>query len=65
MTHHKFAVGAKVEFLQTRNDLHVPAGIYTVVRLLPVEGNDCQYRVKNERDGHERIIRESQLAGRR
>ncbi len=61
---HKFAVGETVEFLPGRNDLHVPPGSYTVVRQLPVDGNDWQYRVKNARDGHERIMRESQLAGR-
>jgi len=64
MVRHKFAVGQKVEFLPARNELHVPPGVYTIVRQLPVEANDCQYRVKNARDGHERIMRESQLAGR-
>ena len=61
---HKFAVGEKVEFLPGRNDLHVPPGLYTIVRQLPVEANDCQYRVKNVRDGHERVMRESQFAER-
>ena len=59
---HKFAVGQKVEFLRGRNDLHVPPGIYTIVRQLPIEANDCQYRVKSAHDGHERVMRESQLA---
>lgn len=62
MVRHKFAVGQKVEFLAGRNDPHVPPGIYTVVRQLPVEANDWQYRVKNAHDGHERVMRESQLA---
>ena len=62
MARHKFAVGQNVEFLPGRNDLHVPPGSYTIVRQLPAEANDCQYRVKNARDGHERIMRESQLA---
>jgi len=61
MVRHKFAVGQTVEFLPGRNDLHVPPGRYTIVRQLPMEANDCQYRVKNARDGHERIMRESQL----
>ena len=63
MKHHKFAVGQSVEFRSSRLDLHISPGIYTVMRLLPVEhGDDCQYRVKYERDGRERIMRESQLA---
>jgi hypothetical protein len=58
----KFAVGQQVEFLPGRMDLHVPRGTYTIVRPLPVESSERQYRVKNSRDGHERIMRESQLA---
>lgn len=62
MTRHKFAVGQLVEFLPGRMDFNVPRGTYTIVRQLPMEANDCQYRVKNAHDGHERIMRESQLA---
>ena len=36
-------------------------GTYTVVRLLPNHGTDREYRVRNARDGHERVVRESQL----
>lgn len=61
MITHKFAVGQNVEFRPGRYDLNIPHGIYSVVRRLPAEGNEPQYRVKNERDGHERIMRESQL----
>lgn len=62
MASHKFAVGQEVEFLPGRMDFHVPRGAYTIVRQLPAEANEHQYRVKNSRDGHERIMRESQLA---
>ena len=61
MIQHKFAIGQSVEFLPGRMDMHVPRGTYTIVRPLPVESNERQYRVKNTRDGHERIMRESQL----
>ncbi len=61
MTQHKFAVGDRVEFLPGRFDGNVPRGAYTVARLLPSEGLDNQYRVKNVRDNHERVVRESQL----
>jgi hypothetical protein len=60
---HKFTVGQNVEVHSGRYDLHVPSGIYTIVRQLPAESNDCQYRVKNARDGHERVMYESQFAG--
>jgi hypothetical protein len=62
MIRHKFTVGQSVEFMPGRLDHHIPRGSYTIVRQLPIEQQDCQYRVKNDRDGHERIVRESQLA---
>jgi hypothetical protein len=62
MIHHKFAVGQEVHFLPGSMDFHVPRGIYTIVRQLPAEARDCQYRVRFKGDGHERILRESQLA---
>jgi hypothetical protein len=62
MVRHKFAIGEQVEFLPGRMDLHVPRGIYTIVRHLPEDASERQYRVKNAHDGHERIMRESQLA---
>ncbi len=61
MPAYKFVVGERVEFLPSRTDYHVPRGVYTIVRRLPFEGKDCAYRVKNTRDGHERVIPESQL----
>ncbi len=36
-------------------------GTYTVARLLPNDGCDREYRVKNVRDGCERVVREGQL----
>jgi len=62
MAAHKFSVGQEVEFLPGRMDFNVPRGLYKVVRQLPAELNDWQYRVKNTADGHEWVMRESQLA---
>jgi hypothetical protein len=42
----------------------VPRGKYKVLRLLPSETRDLQYRVKHTEDGHERVVRESQLTAR-
>ncbi|MCW3474232.1 hypothetical protein [Limobrevibacterium gyesilva] len=61
MTLHKFAVGERVEFSPGRFDGNVPRGTYTIARQLPSETPDLQYRVKNVRDSHERVVRESQL----
>ena len=61
MAHHKFKVGQTVHLIPNRLERHVPGGAYTVQRLLPVEGRDVQYRVKNVQDGHERVVNEAQL----
>ena len=62
MPSHKFTVDQDVELLRSPGELHITPGIYTIVRQLPAEANDCQYRVKSVRDGHQRVVRESQLA---
>ena len=56
-----FAVGQTIEFDPGKFDGTAARGTYTVVRLLPNDGSDREYRVKNVRDGHERVVRESQL----
>ncbi|HEY7580620.1 MAG TPA: hypothetical protein VH855_23770 [Acetobacteraceae bacterium] len=61
MAHHKFKVGQKVNLIPNRLERHVPAGAYTVQRLLPVEGRELFYRVKHTGDGHERVVSEAQL----
>jgi hypothetical protein len=62
MVRHKYTIGQEVEFLPGRMDFNIPRGTYRILRQLPVEANTCQYRVKNLRDGHERIMNENQLA---
>jgi len=61
MSPHKFAVGENVEFIPGRYDTNVPRGLYTITRQLPGDDFDREYRVRNQRDGHERIIKEAQL----
>ena len=60
---HSFAVGQSVEFVPGRFDGSAPSGTYTVVRQLPNDSSDREYRVRNVRDGHERVVRESQIRG--
>ena len=53
MTQEKFAVGQAVDFMPGPGDANVPRGKYKVLRLLPSETRDLQYRVKHSDDGHE------------
>ncbi len=62
MTSHKFAVGDRVSFRPGRFDGHAPAGIYTIVRILPVTSAGCQYRVRNALNNQERVFDEVQLS---
>ncbi len=63
MPTHKFAVGDRVRLIVSKYAGDVPAGDYTISRQLPAEANVCQYRVKHVQDGHERVVRESQVIG--
>jgi hypothetical protein len=61
MAKHKYAVGQTVDF--SPGFAAGPGkGQFTIVRQLPAEGDTPQYRVKSTRDGHERMVLESQLA---
>jgi len=62
MPAHKFTVGQTVRFLPDRNQEHTARGSFKIVRLLPEEASVFQYRVKSQLDGHERVVREDQLA---
>ena len=62
MSPHKFAVGQTVRFSPDRNQGATVRGSFKVVRLLPEAASVLQYRVKSQLDGHERVVREDQLA---
>jgi hypothetical protein len=62
MTTHKFAVGQAVSFSPDRGQLHIRGDLFTIVGLLPEAGDALQYRIKSQTDGHERVVREEQLA---
>jgi hypothetical protein len=59
---HKFSVGQTLFFEPSIFEAGTRGGAYSVVRLLPAESGDNQYRLKNIADGHERVVRESQLS---
>ncbi len=58
---HSFAVGQMLDFDPGKFVGTDARGTSTVVRLLPNYGSDREYRVRSARDGHERVVRESQL----
>ena len=58
---HRYSVGQMVELVRHRLDGHAPLGLYTVVRQLPGPDHDREYRVKHQKDGHERVVLESRL----
>jgi len=58
---HKFKVGQSVSFTSGPFGRGGTNGIYKVTQLLPPEGDDYQYRIKNADEPHERVVKESQL----
>lgn len=58
---HRFKLGSVVKLVV---DLHRRAGendVYKVVRLMPAEGQDFQYRIKDSRTGVEYVVPERAL----
>jgi len=64
MSEHKFNVGQAVEYFASRRFDRLAGGRYTIVRLLPIEGDTPQYRIKSTLDGRERMVRESEIGWR-
>jgi hypothetical protein len=58
---HKYTVGETVYFTASNVARPAASGTYEVVRLLPTDGDDCQYRIKNSTEAFERVAKESQL----
>jgi hypothetical protein len=54
-------VGESVYFTASNVSRPAASGIYEIIRLLPTDGDDCQYRIKNATEAFERVARESQL----
>ena len=58
---HKYRVGEAVYYTSPTFGRAAASGSYTVVKLLPSEGDDCQYRIKSSGEAFERVAKESQL----
>lgn len=59
---HKYRVGETVYFTASNVARPAASGTYEVIRLLPTDGDDCQYRIKSSTEAFERVAKESQLA---
>jgi hypothetical protein len=64
MSEHKFRIGQAVEYFAGRRFDRLAGGQYTITRLLPIDGNIPQYRIKSTSDGRERMVLESEIGGR-
>jgi hypothetical protein len=62
MTKYKFTVGEAVSFSPQKGQEHTRGELFEIVRLLPEAGDAPQYRIKSQTNGHERVVREYQLA---
>jgi hypothetical protein len=58
---HKYTVGETVYFTASNVARPAATGTYEVIRLLPTDGDDCQYRIKSSTEAFERVAKESQL----
>jgi hypothetical protein len=58
---HKYRVGQTVFYTSSPVSRPGASGSYEVVRLLPSDGEDYQYRIKNPGEAFERVAKESQL----
>jgi hypothetical protein len=58
---HKYNIGEAVYFTASNVARPAATGTYEVIRLLPTDGDDCQYRIKSSTEAFERVAKESQL----
>jgi hypothetical protein len=58
---HRFNVGQTVLFSSNATSRPAASGSYKVIRQLPSEGDDYQYRIKHPGEAFERVAKESQL----
>jgi hypothetical protein len=58
---HRYRVGQTVFYTSSPISRPGASGSYEVVRLLPSDGDDYQYRIKNPGEAFERVAKESQL----
>jgi hypothetical protein len=60
----KYKIGQAVDFTPTRGTLQGSLREYKIVRLVPRDQGEQQYRIKSIAEAFERIARESELSRR-
>jgi hypothetical protein len=58
---HKFKIGQPVYYTSGLYGAGNARCVYQIIQLLPLEGNDFQYKIKGAAEPHERVAKESQL----
>jgi hypothetical protein len=58
---HKYRLGQTVYFTSKPLGHMAANGTYQIVKLLPPEGDEHQYRIKSSSEAFERVAKESQL----
>jgi hypothetical protein len=64
MSQHRYKVGQFVDFAPSKLNLPATSGKYTIVKLMPPEHGQPQYRIKSSSEPFERVASESQLSRR-
>jgi len=58
---HKYSIGQSVRYTAGPFGRFGASGSFKIVRLLPPEGDELQYRIKSAGEAFERVAKESQL----
>jgi hypothetical protein len=58
---HRFRPGQRVRFTRFSPYRNAAEGSYEIVRQLPPGEGENQYRIRSEREQHERVVKESDL----
>ena len=58
---HKYTVGQTVRYMAGPLNRATADGSYKIIKLLPPEGDEHQYRIRNTEEAFERVAKESQL----
>lgn len=58
---HKYAVGQTVQYIGGIFGRSRSSGSFKIIKLLPSDGDDFQYRIKSMDEPYERVAKESQL----
>ena len=58
---HKYSIGQNVRYTSGPFGRFGASGSFKIVKLLPPEGDEQQYRIKSTGEAFERVAKESQL----